>query len=178
MDQIYAPDLLGLCCQFNKMADLQRANANCVSQEEFYKEVEELKGQQKTKDSKITLYLEDNFYDKAKSFLKEKMVNQLELSQNDREEPSEVSLLTKWEDATITRKQWIYKNNKVFTQDNKEVIPKRELFQVLSHAHRRIAHRGRQITTKWLRENYAEVNQKVINPFFLKCASFTLNRSQ
>ena len=119
----------------NKMADLQRANANCVSQEEFYK-VEKLKRQQKTKDSKITLYLEDNFYDKAKSFLKEKMVNQLELSQNDREEPSEVSLFTKWEDATITQKQWIYKNNKVFTQDNKEVIPKRELFQVLSHAHR------------------------------------------
>ena len=86
------------------MANLQRGNANCVSQEEFYKEVEELK-RQKTKDSKITLYLEDDFFDKAKSFLKEKMVNQLELSQNDREEPSEVSLLTKWEDATITRKQ-------------------------------------------------------------------------
>ena len=63
-------------------------------------------------------------------------MNQLKLSQNDCEEPNEVSLLTKWEDATITRKQWIYKNNKVFTQDNKEFIPKRELFQVLSHAHR------------------------------------------
>ena len=151
------------------MADLQRANANCVSQEDFYKEVEELKSQQKTKDSKITLYLEDSFYDKAKSFLKEKIAKQLELSQNNREEPSEVSLLTKWEDATITRKQWIYKNNKVFTQDNKEVIPKRELFQVLSHAHRRIAHRGRQITTKWLRENYVEVNQKVINIFVKMC---------
>ena len=50
--QIYAPDPLGLCCQCNKMADLQHANANCVSQEEFYKEVEELKRQQKTKDSK------------------------------------------------------------------------------------------------------------------------------
>jgi len=85
------------------------------------------------------------------------------------EPPQVVSLLTKWEDATITRKQWIYKNNKVFTQDNKEVIPKRELFQVLSHAHRRIAHRGRQITTKWLRENYAEVNQKVINIFVKMC---------
>ena len=66
-----------------------------VSQEEFYKEVEELKRQQKTKDSKITLYLEDNFYDKAKCFLKEKMMNQLELSPNDCEKPSEVSLLTK-----------------------------------------------------------------------------------
>ena len=77
------------------MADLQRANANCVSQEDFYKEVEELKRQQKTKDSKITLYLEDNFYEKAKSFFKEKMVNQLEFSQNDHEDPNEVSLLTK-----------------------------------------------------------------------------------
>ena len=96
-------------------------------------------------------------------------MNQLKLSQNDCEEPNEVSLLTKWEDATITRKQWIYKNNKVFTQDNKEFIPKRELFQVLSHAHRWIAHRGRQITTKWLRENYAEVNQKVINIFVKMC---------
>ena len=106
---------------------LQRLKAYpSVSQEDFYKR------QQKTKDCKITLYLED-FCDKAKSFFKEKMVNQLELSPNDREEPSEVSLLTKWEDTTITRKQWIYKNNEVFTQDNKEVIPKRELFQVLSH---------------------------------------------
>ena len=40
---------------------LQCANANCVSQEEFYKEMEELKRQQKTKSSKITLYLKDNF---------------------------------------------------------------------------------------------------------------------
>ena len=93
-----------ICCKCNKLTDLQCANANCLSQEEFYKEEEELKQQQKTKDSKITLNLEDNFCDKAKSFLKEKMVNQLELSQNDCEEPSEVSLLTKSEDATITRR--------------------------------------------------------------------------
>ena len=170
MDQIYTPDLLGLCCQCNKMANLQRGNANCVSQEEFYKEVEELK-RQKTKDSKITLYLEDDFFDKAKSFLKEKMVNQLELSQNDREEPSEVSLLTKWEDATITREQWIYKKNKVFTQDNKEVIPKQELFQVLSHTHCTDEfHTGEgKLQQNWLLLNYAEVNQKVINIFVKMC---------
>lgn len=73
------------------MADLQ----HCVSQEDFYQEVEEMKKQLKTKDSPLTLYLEDNFYDKAKNFLKEKMEKQLGLLKNDREEPSEV--LTKWE---------------------------------------------------------------------------------
>ena len=70
---------------------------------------------------------------------------------------------------TITRKKWLYNNNKIFATDNKEVVPKGELFQVLSHAHSRIAHRGRQITTKWLRENYAEVNQKIVNVFVQMC---------
>ena len=53
------------------MADLQ--DANCVCQEDFYREVDQLKGKLKTKDSKITLYIEDSFYEKAKNFLKQKI---------------------------------------------------------------------------------------------------------
>jgi len=41
------------------------------------------------------IYRVENF---RANVLKGKMVNQLELSQHDREEPSKVSLLTKWED--------------------------------------------------------------------------------
>ena len=40
---------------------------------------------------------------------------------------------------------------------------------MLSFAHNRIAHRGRQITMNWITENYTEVNQKVVNIFVKMC---------
>ena len=43
---------------------------NCVNEIDFFKEMEEVKGQLKTKDSK-KCFLEDDFYNKAKHFLKE-----------------------------------------------------------------------------------------------------------
>ena len=50
-------------------------STNCVNEAEFYRQIEQLKSQQKTKDSRITCYLEDDLYDKAKHFLKEKTEN-------------------------------------------------------------------------------------------------------
>lgn len=90
-----------------------------------------------TKDSRITCYVEDDFYDKAKNFLKQKRQRQLGLSRDDdRSDPNEE--LTKWEQQMITRKKWIYSNNKLFTENKKEVVPKQELFQVLSHTHSQV----------------------------------------
>ena len=148
---------------------------NCVDEEQFYREVEQLKSQLKTKDSKITCYLENEFYDKAKNFLREKTQKQLGLTNDHRSEPC--GTLTKWEEQTVTRKKWIFNNNKLFTQDNKTVVPKRDLFQVLCQAHSRILHRGRQITFKWVLDNYAEVNQKVVNIFIKMCRFHAEQRS-
>ena len=100
--------------------------------------------------------------------MKQKRQRQLGLSRDDdRSDPKEE--LTKWEQQMITRKKWIYSNNKLFTENKKEVVPKQELFQVLSHPHSQISHRGREITEKWIRENYAEISQKVVNTFVKMC---------
>ena len=58
----------GLMPCAHKMADLRERN--CVNEAEFYRQIEQLKSQQKTNDSRITCYLEDDLYDKAKHFLK------------------------------------------------------------------------------------------------------------
>ena len=42
----------------------------CVSKEAFYKELETYKQNQKRNSSQITLFIEDEFYDSAKEFLK------------------------------------------------------------------------------------------------------------
>ena len=60
-----------------------------VCQENFYREVDQLKGKLKTKDSKITLYIEDSFYEKARNFLKKKMEKQLGLNTNACEEANQ-----------------------------------------------------------------------------------------
>lgn len=149
------------------MADLRECS--CVNEADFYRQIEELKSQLKTKDSWITCYVEDNFYDKAKNFVKQKRQRQLGLFRDDDwSDPKEE--LTKWEQQIITRKKWIYSNNKLFTENKKEVVPKQELFQVLSHAHGWISHGGREITEKWMRENYAEISQKVVNTFVKMCS--------
>ena len=77
----------------------------------------------------------------------------------------------------VTRKKWIFNNNKLFTQNKKTVVPKRDLSQVLSQAHSRLLHRGRQITFKWVLDNYAEVNQKVVNIFVKMCRFHAEQRS-
>ena len=48
--------------------------------------------------------------------------------------------------------KWINNNRK-----KKKVVPKRELYDVLTLAHRRTAHHGHQITAEWIIENYSEV---------------------
>ena len=74
-----------------------------------------------------------------------------------------------WQATTITRKKWKYSNDNIVTEKNKKVVSKRHLYDVLSFAHNRIAHQGRQITMKWIAENYTEVNQKVVKIFVKMC---------
>ena len=132
----------------------------CVDKEGFYKTVEEIKAKQKTKDSPITLFVDDKFYNRAKHFLKAKVEDEQALAEV-REPTIEPLVLT----AHETRKKWKYANDNIVTEDGRKVIPKDQLHTVLCFAHQRVALRGRQITQKWIQDNYAEVNQKIVNVF-------------
>ena len=46
------------------------ANTSCVDSEIFYKKIGEVKASKKTKASKITLFIDDNFYNDAGKWFK------------------------------------------------------------------------------------------------------------
>ena len=147
------------------MAELNSAQSNCVPKETFYQELDAFKAKQIKSESLITLFIDDAFFDKAEAYLKHKKEEELGVRTTE-----ETGLnMTKWELSTIKRKNWIYSNGSVLTVDKKKVVPKRQLHEVLSRAHMRIAHRGRQITGKWINENYSEVNLKVVGLFVGLC---------
>ena len=116
-----------------------------------------LKQNKKRKDSLITLFIEDQFYNEAKEFLK---------GESEKHSDSSTSQATT---RTLQRKKWTYHDGKIKTSDQKIVVPKSELYDVLTLAHQRTLHRGRQITSKWINENYSEVNVRVVNLFVSLC---------
>ncbi|KAM7437341.1 hypothetical protein ABFA07_012979 [Porites harrisoni] len=138
----------------------------CINKTAFYEAVDVLKSQQKTKQSQITLFVKDKFYNKAKQYIQSIIEDDLIVDQV--QEDRTTSLLSTWE-ATTTRKKWKYSNDNIVTEKNKKVVSKRQLYDTLSFAHNRIANRGRQITMKWITENHTEVNQKVVNIFVKMC---------
>ena len=111
----------------------------------------------------IMLYIEDEFFHKAKAYLKHQTEKQLGIIQSE-----EVNLI-KWELMTITTKKWSYSNDSIINSYHKNVVPKGQLYQVLCVAHNRTAHRGRQITLKWVNDNYSEINVKFIAIFVGLC---------
>ena len=64
------------------------------------------------------------------------------------ESNAEVVKLSKWETSTIARKQRTYNYNEIITPESKKAVPKWDLYDMLTLAHSRTAHRGRQITLK------------------------------
>ena len=70
----------------------------------------------------------------------------------------------------ISTKKWtVNSNNQIITCDNKVVLSKSQLHENLLFAHNRVAHRGRQKTEHWVKQNFAEVSQRVINLFATLC---------
>ena len=122
----------------------------CINKTAFYEAVDVLKSQQKTKQSQITLFVKDKFYNKAKQYLQSIIEDDLIVDQV--QEDRTTSLLSTWE-ATTTQKKWKYSNDNIVTEKNKKVVSKRQLYDILSFARNRIANRGRQITMKWITEN-------------------------
>ena len=152
-------------CNFDKMAEAPTEENCCVLKEIFHHKLHDLKAKQTKNESLITLFIDDHFFEKAKRYLKHQAEKSLGL-----DSAQETCLqMTKWEINTIKRKNWSFENDSLVTEDKKKVVPKGQLHEVLSLAHRRINHRGRQITSKWINNNYSEVNSKVISLFVASC---------
>ena len=137
-------------------------HVRCVPREIFYEQLDALQNKQTKNESQITLFIEDSFCDKAKAYLKYQTEMQLGIQ-------SEEPMLLKWEKSTVIRKQWAYSDNSIITQNKRKVVPKRDIHNVLSLDHNRTAHRGRQITSKWISNNYSAVNVKVVAIFVGLC---------
>ena len=133
----------------------------CVPREIFYEQLDALKNKQTKNESQITLFIEDSFFDKAKAYLKHQTEMQLGIQS---EEPMHAVEVGK-----IIRKQWAYSDNSIITQNKRKVVPKRDIHNMLSLAYNRTAYRGRQITSKWVSNNYSEVNVKVVAIFVGLC---------
>ena len=129
-----------------------------VPRQIFYEQLDALKNKQTKNESQITLFIEDSFFDKAKAYLKCQTKMQLGIQ-------SEEPMLSKWEKFTVMA----YSDNSIITQNKRKVVPKRDIHNVLSLAHDRTAHRGRQITSKWISNNYSKVNVKVVAIFVGLC---------
>ena len=111
-----------------------------------------IKEQQKTNKSEIALFVEDNFYERATTYLVAK-----EKKNSDAIE----KIMTKSEVQTIKRKKWtVNSNNQIVSCDNKVVLSKSQLHENLLFAHNRVAHRGRQKTEHWVKQKFAEVSQR------------------
>ena len=135
--------------------------ASCADETVFYEKLDALKASSKGKQSQTTLFISDNFYDNAKIWL--------------RQDEGSFESMSKKDIATLKRRQWTLYQGKVQDKNGRTVIPKRELFKILTDAHSAIAHRGRDKTDHYVRERYAGINQEVTELFVSLC---TLHQSQ
>ena len=71
--------------------------------------------------------------------------------------------------------QWTLYQGKIQDKNGRNVIPKSELFKILTDAHSAIAHRGRDKTDHYVRGHYSGINQEVTELFVSLC---TLHQSQ
>ena len=125
---------------------------SCVDKVSFENLLTSLKENAKTKDSPINVFIDDTFFNKAKQVLAKEQVE-----------------ATPWELSTVKRKGWTLKNDVLIDKNNKEVVPFSKLHNVLTTAHVRIAHRGRDKTIQWIKDNYSEISQSVISSFVTLC---------
>ena len=132
----------------------------CVDEKTFYEKLELLKENSK---SKITVYIDQLFYDNAKNYL-----GSAEGVKEGEGHGTEAQL-SKQDINTIKRKGWALKNNKIITRDNKIVVAKSELHKVLCQCHCSTAHRGRDKTNNYVKGIYSEIPQQVVSLFTSLC---------
>ena len=132
--------------------------AACVDSTLFHTKLEELKQSKKRKSSSTTIFIENDFFDESRRWL-----------QTAPEEKQHLNLdkLTK---QKIARNHWrLTAEGKVASSDNKLIVPKRDIYNVLCEAHSAIAHRGRDKTERYIRQSYAGISQDIINLFVSLC---------
>ena len=96
-----------------------------------YDKLKELKANSKTKCSPVEVYIEDLFYQKAYQWLKSKTEgesNSISIEQKDK--------------RRIIEKQWRVTtgDGKILDEQNRYVVPKKEIFTILSNSQSAIAH--------------------------------------
>ena len=84
------------------------------------------------KASKITLFMDDNFYNDAVTWLETR-----------NEDSKGRTNLTSQDVAIIKKKGWKLEGGKKLSKNGKEIVQKCQLHQVLCQAHSNIAHKGR-----------------------------------
>ena len=122
----------------------------------FYDKLEALK----VGKSKLTVYLSDTLHQNVKNYL--------EKLQQGKEEETRVEL-TKSEISTMKRKRWTLKGENIVNGDNKIVVPKSKLHEVLCECHSSTAHRGRDKTNTYVKGIYSEIPQQVVSLFTSLC---------
>ena len=123
-----------------------------------------MKSSRQGKASNLTVYLSDEFYDKAKAWLTT-------------ENSKDIERLSISDVATITCKNWTLQHGKIANPDGKFVIPKRDIFKTLCEAHSAIVHKGRDKTEHYVRKSYVEISQKVITLLVSLCKLHQHQRS-
>ena len=75
------------------------------------------------------------------------------------------------EKCQIIEKQWkaTADDCKILDEQNRYVVPKKEIFTVLANCHSAIAHRGRHKTEDYVKKRYSGITQKVVNLFISMC---------
>ena len=131
--------------------------ASRVAKDLFYEKLEPMKSSKKG-NSKLTVYIDDEFYQNAKNWLKNENTTHEEFG------------LTKMDVATIKRKQWTIFNDNILSRDRKTVVPRKDIYSVLCQAHCAIAHRGRDKTEDFVKKSHAEISQHVITLSVSPCS--------
>ena len=83
---------------------------------QFYKKLDALKASSKGKESKTTLFISDDFYDNAKIWLGQ--------------DEGLLESMSRKDIATVKCKQWTLYQGKIQDKSGRNVIPKRELFNI------------------------------------------------
>ena len=87
---------------------------SCVNEEQFYTKLDSLKASRKGQASNLTVFVNDDFYDRSKAWL-------TAVDSNEGLSAKDV--------ATIKRKKWTLQHGRIASKDGKYVVPKRDLFK-------------------------------------------------
>ena len=78
-------------------------------------------------------------------------------------------MFTNTQNRNLQETRSLTAEGKVTTSDNKILVPKRNIYNLLCEAHTATAHRGRDKTERYIRNYYTGISQDVIKLFVSLC---------